>query len=243
MKDMSMEFGIWQKTAACRPHLRFYGAGTGRLVLYGGCNTPHVRLLASNKRYDALHILRKDGRGSDGGISRTRLSGGGGCASGGDYGIDGVNDDDGDDDDEEEGGRVQRALLCELIMNYRALKNLLKLPMNELPLALLALDVVAAPAAAVRPCDEGRARMSVARSSYVACVSRGFWPKRPNAHGAAVDVGKKEEDMATVYDAMWFGDGATGLGSDGTPSGWVGKGRLRLMREEKPHPGPYIYSR
>jgi|SRR5712675_1310130 len=90
----------------------------------------------------------------------------------------------------------------ELIMTYRPPKNFLKLPMNELPLALLALGVVAA--AAVRPCDEGRARMRVARSSYVACVSRGFWPKRPNAHGVAVDVGKKEENGAEEEDICFL---------------------------------------
>jgi len=94
-------------------------------------------------------------------------------------------------------------------MTYRPPKNLLKLPMNELLLVLLALGEVGA--AAVRPCDEGRARMRVARSSYVACVSRGFWPKRPNAHGAVVDVGKKEEngagedDIATLFMLGGFG--------------------------------------
>jgi len=41
--------------------------------------------------------------------------------------------------------------------------------------------------------DDGRARMRVARSSYFAWVSRGFWPKKPKAHGAAVDVGNKEK--------------------------------------------------
>jgi hypothetical protein len=41
--------------------------------------------------------------------------------------------------------------------------------------------------------DDGRAKMRVAKSSYFAWVSRGFWPKRPKAHGAAVDVGKREK--------------------------------------------------
>jgi hypothetical protein len=46
--------------------------------------------------------------------------------------------------------------------------------------------------------DEGRARMSEARSSYVACVSRGFWPKRPKAHGAAVAVGNREKEAGIL---------------------------------------------
>jgi hypothetical protein len=43
--------------------------------------------------------------------------------------------------------------------------------------------------------------MMAARSSYVAWVSRGSWPKRPKAHGAAVDVGNREkEDTAKLED-------------------------------------------
>jgi len=54
--------------------------------------------------------------------------------------------------------------------------------------------------------DEGRARMSEARSSYVACVSRGFWPKRPKAHGAAVAVGNREKEVGILdeeEDIFW----------------------------------------
>ena len=41
--------------------------------------------------------------------------------------------------------------------------------------------------------EDGRANISEARSSYAAWVSRGCWPKRPKAHGAAVDVGNREK--------------------------------------------------
>jgi hypothetical protein len=37
------------------------------------------------------------------------------------------------------------------------------------------------------------ADMRAARSSYLAWDSRGSWPKRLNANGAAVDVGNREE--------------------------------------------------
>jgi len=64
---------------------------------------------------------------------------------------------------------------------------------KELALAL-ALRVVGS----LRDDGEGRARMSEAKSSYVACVSRGFWPKRPKAHGAAVAVGKREKEAGIL---------------------------------------------
>ena len=72
--------------------------------------------------------------------------------------------------------------------------------MNESALPLAPRAVVSLSAA--RSCDDvvddedgddGRAKMRVAKSSYFAWVSRGFWPKRPKAHGAAVDVGNKEK--------------------------------------------------
>ena len=48
-----------------------------------------------------------------------------------------------------------------------------------------------------------------ARSSYVAWASRGFWPKRLKAQGAAVEVGKKEkgvmfEDIVSLK-CLWVG--------------------------------------
>jgi len=60
----------------------------------------------------------------------------------------------------------------------------------------------------VRPFD-GRV-MTAARSSYVAWVSRGFWPKRPKAQGAVVEVGKKEkgvtlEDIVSLK-CLWMGE-------------------------------------
>jgi hypothetical protein len=84
---------------------------------------------------------------------------------------------------------------------YRLRKKLLKVSMNENELSL-ALRVVVSLSVAhprddgdvdVDDDDDGRARMRLARSSYFAWVSRGFWPKRPKAHGAAVDVGNKEK--------------------------------------------------
>jgi len=45
--------------------------------------------------------------------------------------------------------------------------------------------------------EEEGVDMRAARSSYLAWDSRGSWPKRPKAHGAAVEVGnrEKEEDV------------------------------------------------
>jgi len=42
--------------------------------------------------------------------------------------------------------------------------------------------------------------MIAARSSYIAWDSRGSWPKRPKAHGAAVEVGNSEKEEATEED-------------------------------------------
>ena len=39
--------------------------------------------------------------------------------------------------------------------------------------------------------------MRVAKSSYRAWDSRGSWPKRPKAHGAAVEVGNREKEGVT----------------------------------------------
>jgi len=50
--------------------------------------------------------------------------------------------------------------------------------------------------------DDGRAKMRVAKSSYFAWVSRGFWPKRPKAHGAAVDVGNREKGAEEDEDIL-----------------------------------------
>ncbi len=54
--------------------------------------------------------------------------------------------------------------------------------------------------------EEVEVDMRVARSSYLAWDSRGSWPKRPKAHGAAVDVGNREkeailEDEDDIYDS------------------------------------------
>jgi hypothetical protein len=69
---------------------------------------------------------------------------------------------------------------------------------SELPVALRAVTVVVASLCTARlregnDDEDGRANIRDARSSYAAWVSRGFWPKRPKAHGAAVDVGNREK--------------------------------------------------
>lgn len=45
--------------------------------------------------------------------------------------------------------------------------------------------------------EEGVDMRAAARSSYLAWDSRGSWPKRPKAHGAAVDVGNREKEEVT----------------------------------------------
>jgi hypothetical protein len=51
--------------------------------------------------------------------------------------------------------------------------------------------------------EEEEEDMRAARSSYLAWDSRGSWPKRPKAHGAAVEVGnrEKEEDEVDISDS------------------------------------------
>jgi hypothetical protein len=46
--------------------------------------------------------------------------------------------------------------------------------------------------------EEEEVDMRAARSSYLAWDSRGSWPKRPKAHGAAVDVGNREKEEAIL---------------------------------------------
>jgi len=55
--------------------------------------------------------------------------------------------------------------------------------------------------------DEGRVSMRVPNSSYFVWVSRGFWPKRPKAHGPAVDVGNREkgaEEDEDISPGAWL---------------------------------------
>ena len=72
---------------------------------------------------------------------------------------------------------------------YNPPKNLLKLTTNELPLEPVLLLL-----ARLGEEEEEEVDMRVARSSYRACDSRGSWPKRPKAHGAAVEVGNREKE-------------------------------------------------
>jgi len=75
---------------------------------------------------------------------------------------------------------------------------------NELPVA------VSLCAARSREGDgdgDGRANHREARSSYAAWVSRGFWPKKPKAHGAVGAVMKTEKDDCTLEEgilAWWW---------------------------------------
>ena len=80
---------------------------------------------------------------------------------------------------------------------YRPPKNLRKLTTRELPLVTLGEGVEG------RPCA-GRAMMILASSSYCAWDSRGSWPNRPKAHGAAVDVGNREneEEDDILFDGL-----------------------------------------
>jgi hypothetical protein len=86
-----------------------------------------------------------------------------------------------------------------VVMNvYWPPKNLLKPWKNELRLPLVR--------SGRRPCD---GRTIATKSSYVAWVSRGFWPKRPKAQGAVVDVGKREkgvtlEDIVVKLRIDWY---------------------------------------
>ena len=77
---------------------------------------------------------------------------------------------------------------------YKPPKNLLKLAMSELPFEPVLLVLVRSEEKEV---DEVEVDMRAARSSYRAWDSRGSWPKRPKAHGAAVDVGNREKEEVT----------------------------------------------
>lgn len=91
-------------------------------------------------------------------------------------------------------------------MIYKPPKNLLKfttreLPLEEKPVLLLLVRLGE---------GEGVEDMRAARSSYRAWDSRGSWPKRPKAHGAAVDVGNREnaeleEDEDDIYGSVCCG--------------------------------------
>lgn len=83
---------------------------------------------------------------------------------------------------------------------YKPPKNLLKLTTSELP-----LEEPVAPVLLVRLGEgEEAADMRAARSSYLAWDSRGSWPKRPKAHGAAVDVGNREKEEEGEDDIYGF---------------------------------------
>jgi hypothetical protein len=97
---------------------------------------------------------------------------------------------------------------------HRLRKNVLKVWMNESDLPLAPCSVVSS-SSVVLPCDDivddddddedddgERAKMRVAKSSYFAWESRGFWPKRPKAHGAVVDVGNKEKGAEEDEDIL-----------------------------------------
>jgi len=81
-------------------------------------------------------------------------------------------------------------------MGYRPPKNLLRLRTNEFPFEPVLLLLVRLVEEAV----ECPREMIVARSSYIAWDSRGSWPKRPKAHGAAVDVGNSEKEEVMLED-------------------------------------------
>lgn len=71
---------------------------------------------------------------------------------------------------------------------YRPPKNFLTPWRNGLPLPPFLVVLVLLGGC---PCD---GRTIVTRSSYVAWVSRGFWPKRPKAQGAVGVAGKREKE-------------------------------------------------
>jgi len=67
--------------------------------------------------------------------------------------------------------------------------------------------------------------MIAARSSYLAWVSRGSWPKRPKAHGAAVDVGNREKEV-TAEEDISFSRCVVGIGIGiGIIGGYLWEGR------------------
>jgi hypothetical protein len=119
---------------------------------------------------------------------------------------------------------------------YKPPKNLLKLTTSELPLEPVVLVLLVRLGEEEE--EEEEVDMRVARSSYLAWDSRGSWPKRPKAHGAAVDVGNREKEEAIlereddIY-VIWF----CGVGGDdwGDWVGlcvwrWGGVGKMRPWR-------------
>jgi hypothetical protein len=89
---------------------------------------------------------------------------------------------------------------------YKPPKNLLKLTSSELPLEPEPVLILLVRFGEGEVEEEG-VDMRAARSSYLAWDSRGSWPKRPKAHGAAVEVGnrEKEEDEVDIYDSAAVG--------------------------------------
>lgn len=86
---------------------------------------------------------------------------------------------------------------------YKPPKNLLKLTSSELPLDPEPVLILLVRLGEVEEVVEEEEDMRAARSSYLAWDSRGSWPKRPKAHGAAVEVGnrEKEDDEDDIYDS------------------------------------------
>jgi len=108
---------------------------------------------------------------------------------------------DDDDDDDRWGDGHSHACREIPLSNYRLRKKSLNVWTSDSELLpAVALDVVSFCAARSGDDDDGdgRANISEARSSYAAWVSRGCWPKRPKAHGAAVDVGNREKGACTL---------------------------------------------
>ena len=93
--------------------------------------------------------------------------------------------------------------LIPLPVIYRLRKKSLNVWMSESELPVVALRAVTGVVASLCTARsregnddaDGRANIRDARSSYAAWVSRGFWPNRPKAHGAAVDVGNREKGV------------------------------------------------
>lgn len=91
------------------------------------------------------------------------------------------------------GGITERVGFGYSFQTYKLAKNLLKLTTKELPLLEPVLLLL------VRLGEEVVDNRT-ARSSYLAWDSRGSWPKRPKAHGAAVEVGNREKEGAILED-------------------------------------------
>lgn len=126
---------------------------------------------------------------------------------------------------------------------YKPPKNLLKLTTNELPLEPVLLLLVRL---GEEDEEEEEVDMRVARSSYRAWDSRGSWPKRPKAHGAAVEVGNREKEEVTeailereadIYDsaAVWVAYSLWCV------SGWMEWGCRRNASLARDTPSPCAY--